>query len=132
MGRKKRRAPVWLQYAIVWIVVSGLGASGLMFLRSRGVVSDAVFRPLVPLLCDAGSRLETAYSSRESTVDQRGRSSPVGRQQVSTGLDSAACVAPDGRRTLVTGGLTALVLALGGAAGGVLVALLALTSRRAR
>lgn len=130
MGRKKRRAPVWLQYLIVWIVVSGLGASGLMFLRSRGVVGDAIFQPLVPVLCAAGSRLETAYGSRESTVDRLGRSSPTGRQQVSTGLDRATCVAPDGRTTVVSGGLTALVLALGGAAGGVLVALLALMQRR--
>ncbi len=61
MARRKRRAPVWLQYLIVWIVVSGLGAAGLMFLRSRGVVSDAIFQPLAPVLCDAGSRLETAY-----------------------------------------------------------------------
>jgi hypothetical protein len=130
MGRGKRRAPVWLQYLIVWIVVSGLGASGLMFLRSRGVVSDAIFQPLVPVLCDAGSRLETAYSSRESTVDRQGRTSQTGRQQTSTGLDRATCVAPDGRTTAVTGGLTALVLALGGAAGALLVALLVLVQRR--
>ncbi len=63
-------------------------------------------------------------------MDRLGRSSPTGRRQVSTGLDSATCIAPDGRTTTVTGGLTALVLALGGAAGGVLVALLALMQRR--
>lgn len=123
MGRRKKQAPVWLQLLIVWIVVSGLGASGLMFLRARDVVSDAVFQPLAPLLCGAGARIDTAYSSRMSLVDNRGRSTPVaGRQQVSTGLDRATCVWPDREGVAVTGGFTAVVLALGGVAGAVVVA----------
>ena len=118
--------PVWLQYLIVWVAGAGPGASGLMFLRSRGVVSDAIFVAAGPVLCEAGSHLETAYGSRESTVDRLGRSSSSERQQISTGLDSARCVAPDGRTTVVTGGLTALVLGLGGAAGSLLALAIAL------
>jgi hypothetical protein len=129
MGR--RRAPVSLQLLVVWIVLSGLGASGLMFLRSRDIVGDAVFQPLAPVLCGPGDRIETAYSSRASTVDAKGRSSPTaGRQVVSTGLDDAVCVSSDGRRVSVKGGFTALVLALGAVAGAVATGVLALARRR--
>ena len=74
MGRKQGKAPVWLQVLIVWIVISGLGTMGVMFLRSRDVFGDAVFQPLVPLLCQAGNRIETRYSSRRNLVDDKGRS----------------------------------------------------------
>ena len=48
------RAPVRLQLLIVWIVLSGLGASVLMFMRSRDIFGDAVFQPLAPVLCAPG------------------------------------------------------------------------------
>lgn len=130
MGRRKGQAPVWVQVLIVWIVISGLGATGVMFLRSREVFSDAMFQPLVPVLCQAGDRIETRYSSRMNLVDERGRSSTTGanRQQVSTGLDAVTCVSPDGREAVATG-LTPLVLGIAGIAGGVFVGLVALTRR---
>lgn len=130
MGRRKGQAPVWVQVLIVWIVISGLGAAVVMFLRSRQVFSDAVFQPLVPVLCQAGDRIETRYSSRMNLVDDRGRSSTTGanRQQVSTGLDAATCVSPDGRQAVATG-FTPLVLGIAGIAGGVFVGLVALTRR---
>jgi hypothetical protein len=127
------RAPVWLQLLIVWVVLSGLGASALMFMRSRNVFGDAVFQPLAPILCAPGGRIETTYGSRASTVDAKGRSAPSGgRQLVSTGLDDAVCVSPDGRRVPVKGGLTALVLALGAVGGAVVTGTLALARRRRR
>lgn len=131
MGRRKGQAPVWVQVLIIWIVVSGLGTMGVMFLRSRDVFSDAIFQPLVPLLCQAGDRIETRYSSRMNLVDDRGRSSTTGanRQQVSTGLDAATCVSPDGRQTAATG-FTPAVLGIGGLVGGGLLGLGALTRKR--
>jgi len=129
MGR--RRAPIWVQLLIVWAVTSGIGASGLMYLRSHGILGDAVFQPLAPILCEPGERLETAYSSRVSDVDGRGRSSPSGgRQVVSTGLDDAECVSPDGRRVSVKGKLTTLVLAIGGLAGAAVTGAIGLARRR--
>jgi hypothetical protein len=131
MARRTRGAPVWVQWLIVWVVVSGLGASAMMFLRSRDVFDDAAFQPLAPLVCGPGARLETAYSSRLNVVNNRGQSTPnAGRQQVSTGLDSAMCVAPDGTSHEARGRFTAAVIALGGLAGAVLVGLLRLLQRR--
>lgn len=131
MARRKARAPRWVQWLIVWIVVSGLGASGVMFLRSRDVFDDAAFQPLAPLVCGPGARLETAYSSRLNVVNNRGQSTPnAGRQQVSTGLDSALCVAPDGTRRDARFRFTAAVIALGGLGGAALVGLLRLLQRR--
>jgi hypothetical protein len=130
MGRRKGQAPVWVQVLIVWIVISGLGAAGVMFLRSREVFSDAIFQPLVPVLCQGGDRIETRYSSRMNLVDDRGRSSTTGanRQQVSTGLDAATCVSADGRQAEAAG-FTPLVLGIAGIAGAVFVGLVALTRR---
>jgi hypothetical protein len=131
MARRKGRAPLWVQWLIVWIVVSGLGVSGALFLRSRDVFGDAAFQPLAPLVCGPDARLETAYSSRTSLVNNRGQSTPnAGRQQVSTGLDSAACIAPDGTRDEARVRFTAVVLGLGGLAGAAFVGLLMLLPHR--
>lgn len=64
-------------------------------------------------------------------VDDKGRSSPTGggRQVVSTGLDSATCVSPDGRRLAATG-FVPVVLGLGGLAGAAIVGLLAVARGR--
>ncbi len=131
MARSKRGAPVWVQWLIVWAVVSGLGTSGVMYLRSRGVFGDAAFQPIATLVCGPGARLETDYSSRLNVVNNRGQSTPnAGRQQVSTGLDRAMCVAPDGTRHDARFRFTATVLALGGLGGAVVVGLLRAVQRR--
>lgn len=131
MARSKGRAPLWVQWLIVWIVMSGLASTGLMYLRSRGVVGDGVFQPVVPLVCGEGARLETAYGTRDERVDNRGRSDPTSSRTLTyAALDDAACVAPDGTRTDAKGRLTAVMIGLGGAAGAALVGLLFVSQRR--
>lgn len=128
---RKGRAPRWAQWLILWIVVSGLLSTGLMYLRARGVVGDGAFQALARPLCGKNARLETAYSSRETSVTFEGQYTPVaGRQQISTGLDSAVCVTAEGTRTDVAAGFTAAMIALGGLAGGVMVGSLAAFGRR--
>lgn len=131
MARRKGRAPLWVQWLIVWIVVSGLGSTGLMYLRSRGVVGDGAFQPIVPFVCGPGARLETAYGSRDERVDNRGRSDPTsGRTLTYAALDEAVCVAPEGTRTDARGRFTAVMIGLGAVAGGALVGLLFVSQRR--
>lgn len=131
MARRRGRAPRWVQWLIVWIVVSGLGSSGLMYLRARGVVDDRVFQPVLPLVCGQGARLDTAYGTRDERVDDRGRNDPASSRALSyAALDEATCVAPDGTRVDAKGRLTAVILGLGALGGGVLVGLLFVAQRR--
>lgn len=131
MARRKGRAPLWVQWLIVWIVVSGLGSTGLMYLRSRGVFGDALFRPVVPLVCAPGARLETAYGTRDERVDRLGRSDPTSSRALTyAALDEATCVAADGTRTDAKGRLTAVMLGTGALGGGILVGLLFVAQRR--
>lgn len=131
MARRRGQAPLWVQWLIVWAVVSGLSAAGLMYLRSRGLVGDALFQPLAPVLCPQGGRIDTAYGTRTEHVDDLGRSDPTSSRSLTyAALDAATCVSADGQRTDVTGRLTAAVIGLGGVAGATVVGLLALLRRR--
>lgn len=131
MARRKARAPLWVQWLIVWIVVSGLGSTGLMYLRSRGIVSDGAFQPVASLVCQPGERLRTAYGTRDERVDDRGRNDPRSSRALTyAALDAAVCVGADGTGTDVRGRFTAVVIGLGGLAGGALVGLLFLSQRR--
>jgi len=82
-------------------------------------------------VCGPGARLETAYSSRMNVVNNRGQSTPnAGRQQVSTGLDGAACIAPDGTREEARVRFTAVMIGLGAVGGAAFVGLLMVLQRR--
>lgn len=131
MARRRGRAPLWVQWFIVWAVVSGLSAAGLMYLRSRGSVGDAVFQPLASVLCPPGARIETAYGTSTEHVDDLGRSDPTSSRTLNyAALDTASCVSAQGTRTDVKGRLTAATIVIGGVAGTALVGLLAALRRR--
>lgn len=131
MARRKARAPRWVQWLIVWIVVSGLGAAGLMYLRARGAIGDQAFQPVGSLVCGPGERLQTSYGTRDERVDRLGRNDPTSSRTLSyAALDAAVCARPDGTGTDVRGRFTAAVLGVSGLAGAVLVGLLFVSQRR--
>lgn len=131
MARRKKRVPVWVQLFVVWIVISGLTSTGVMYLRARGTIGDAVFAPIAPLVCGAGDELETAYGTSDERVNNRGRSDPTSSRTLTYAtLDAAACVSSTGERSAVTGRFTIVMLGLGGLFGGAVVGALALSMRR--
>ncbi len=99
---RKQQLPVWIQIALVWIVMSTLSAFGVLYLRASGAVGDGLFQPLAPVVCAAGDRLETSYVERSERMGRDNAARSARRQRVFS-LDAATCVAADGGERPGTG-----------------------------
>jgi hypothetical protein len=117
VSKRRTKAPVWVQLLVVWLVVSGLGLSVLLYLRASGKLSDAIFQPLAPALCGRSNRIETAYD----WVARVPRHHPERQAGVSLGLAAmlrgAECVTPTGERKALPALLPALWVVAGAGVG---------------